>query len=59
MRTHFSGVLLEVRSAARFPFSVLDVWMDVWMPDEWRASANRGPAIASTGKQVHCSSQFF
>src|SRR5712691_1152215 len=36
MRTHFPGALHKVRSAARFPFRVVGVWM----PDEWRVSAS-------------------
>ena len=37
MRTHFPGALHEVRSAARFPLSVVGVWI----PAEWRVSKAR------------------
>jgi hypothetical protein len=43
MRTHFSGTLHEVRSAARFPLSVAGAWI----PDEWRASAKRAGDCAN------------
>src|SRR5438128_1289483 len=36
MRTHFPGALHEVRFGARFPSSVVGVWI----PDEWHASAS-------------------
>jgi hypothetical protein len=42
MRTHFPRALHEVRSAARFLLSVVDVWI----PDEWRGC----PAIAQMGR---------
>ena len=47
MRTHFPGALREVRSAARFPLSVVGVWI----PDEWRASASAAGAIARMESQ--------
>ena len=46
MRTHFPGALHEVRSAARFPLSVVRVWI----PDEWPASTTAAGSYGANGK---------